>query len=128
LGSTHTRRITRSQSTRATKPLQPLSDRIMRSHSQRVNPKGSTAATPYPPLASFSTPKRGVRSPQVQPSPGSISTSPTYPLAESSASDAPSPTPRITRRECRRDSSVEREVGMVTGLQRMNIPPIGSDD
>jgi len=130
LGSTSTWGITRSQSTHTTRPLQPPSDRILRSHSQRVNHKLKSPATPtpHPSLASFYTPKRRVRSPQVQPSSDSISTSPSYPLVESSASNTPSPTPRTTCREFRRDSSLEREVGMVMGLQKMNIPPVGSDD
>jgi len=130
LGSTPTWRLTRSQSTHTTsttRSLQPPIDRILRSHSQRVNPKGSAVLTLHPSLASFYTPKR-VRSPQVQPSSDNISTSPSYPLVDSSASNTPSPTPRTTRRGCRRDSSIEREVGMVTGLQKMNIPPVGSDD
>jgi hypothetical protein len=125
LGSTPTRRIVRSQSTHTARPQQPLSDRILRSHSQRVNPKSSTIMAPLPHLASFLTPKRKVRSTQVQPS---RMASPSCPLAESSASDTPSPTRRVIRREYRRDSSVEREVGMVKGLQNVNIPPIDSDD
>lgn len=127
LSSTPTQRITRSQSTHNTRPLQPPYDRILRSHSQMLNPKSSTIQTPHTSLASFHTPKRRVRNPQVQPSSGSISASSSYPLAESSASDTPSPTPRTTRHGRRRDSSIEREVGMVMGLQKMNIPPVGSD-
>ena len=127
-GSTHTLRITRSQSTRATRPLQLPPDRVLRSHSKRVDPKSFTTVTPRPPLSSFYTPNRGVRDSQVQPSSGGVSTSPTDSLAESSASNTPSPAPRINCRGCRRDSSVEREVGMVKGLQRMNIPPVDSDD
>ena len=120
--------IVRSQSTHITKLLRPPSDRVMRSHSQRTNLKSSIAVTPYPSLASFCTPKK-IRSPQMHPSPGSISTSLCH-LAESesSASDTPSPTPRIARRKCPRDSSVEREVGIVTGLRDFNIPSVGSDD
>ncbi|KAF9653621.1 hypothetical protein BDM02DRAFT_3265342 [Thelephora ganbajun] len=127
-GSTPAQRITRSQSTRTTRPLQPPSDRILRSRSQRVNPKSSIIVTPHPSLAGFCTPKKRIRSFQVQPSSASTSTSPSCPLAESSASYTPSPTPRITRRECRRDSSVEREVEVVTGLQKMNVPLLDSDD
>jgi len=127
LGSTPTRRITRSHSTH-TRQQQPLSDRSMRSHSQRVNPKSSTLVAPHPSLASLHTPRRRVRSTQVQPSSDSITTSPSCPLVESSASDMPSPAHRIIRRECRRDSSVEREVGMATRLQNVNIPPVDSDD
>lgn len=129
LGSTSTlRRITRSQSARAARPLQLRSDRIPRSLSQRENPKGSTIVVPHPSLARFYTPERRAHGPQVEPSSDNISTSPAYSLAESSASDPPSPTPRITRRKCRRDSSVEREVGMMVGLQKMKIPPVGLDD
>ena len=127
LGSTPTQRITRSQSMH-TRPQQPLSDRILRSYSQRMNPKISTIVAPHPSLASIHTPKRKVRNTQVQPSSDSVSSSPSYPLAESSASDTPSPTFRVIRRECRRDSSVEREVGMVMGLQDVNISPVDSDD
>lgn len=127
-GSASIRRITRSQSTgHTTRPSQPLHDRILRSHSHRTNPKSFAAVTPYPSLASFYTPNRRVRSSQARPSSGDVSTSPTYPLAESPVSDT-SPTPRITRRKYRRDSSVEREVGMMTELQMMNLPPVGSDD
>ena len=128
LGSTPARRITRSQSIYTTGPLRPPSDRVSRSHSQSANPKNSTVMAPRPSLTGFSTPKRRHRAPQMQLLPSSISTSPAYPIAESSASDTPSPTPRITRRKYRRDSSVEREVGMVTGLQKMNIPAVGSDE
>ena len=120
--------IARSQSTHITRRLRAPSDRVIRSHSQRANLKGSGAATPYPSLASFSTPKKKIRSPRVQPSSVSISASSSGPLAESSASDTSSPTPRIARRRCPRASSVEREDGIVTGLQKMNIPPGGSDD
>ena len=128
LGSMDTRRITRSQSTRATRPLQPPVDRVLRSHSQRVDPKNFTIVTPHPSLHSFCTPNRRVRSSQAEPSSGGISTSPACALAESSVPDTPSPTPRVTRRKFRKDSSVEREAGMVKELQRMNIPPVGSDD
>ena len=128
LGSTPTQRITRSQSTHVARPLQALPDRVLRSHSQKMNPKGFTVVTPHPSLASFYTPNRRVRSSRVQQSSGGISTSPSYPLAEASASDTPSPTPRLTHRKYRRDSSVEREVGVVTGLEQMNLPPIDSDD
>jgi len=128
LGSIPTRRITRSQSTHIARPPQPPPNRVLRSHSQRVNPKSFTVVTPHPPLASFRTPDRRVRGSRVQLASSSISTSPSYPLAESSASDTPSPTPRITRRKCRRDSSVEREVGVVTGLEEMNLPQVGSDN
>ena len=126
LGSTHTRRVTRSQSTYAARSLQPPCGRILRSHSQRVNSKSPIVVTPHLPLASFNTPKGRVHTPRVQLS--SISTSPSCPLAESSASDTSSPARRTTRHEYRRESSVEREVGMVTGLQNMNIPSVRSDD
>ena len=128
LGSTPTQRITRSQSTNLPRPLQTLPDRVLRSHSQRVNPKSFTVVTPHPSSASFYTPNRRVRGSRVQQSSGGITTSPSYPLAESSASDTPSPTPRVTRRKCRRDSSIEREVGVVTGLEQMNLPSVDSDD
>jgi hypothetical protein len=127
LSSMHTRSITRSQSAHITRQIRPPSDRVIRSYSQRAKQKSSIAATPYPSLASFSTPKK-IRRPRVQPSSGSISTSSSGPLAGSSTSDTSSPTPRIARRRCPRDSSVEREGEMVTGLQKMNIPPVGSDD
>ena len=127
LGSTPTRRITRSQSTRPTRPLQQPPDRVLRSRSQRADSKSFTVVIPHPSLPSLYTPNRSVRSLQVQPSLGSTSTSPAYPLAEPSVSDTPSPTLRITPRERRRDSSLEREVGMVKELQKMNIPA-GSDD
>ena len=128
LGSTPTRRVTRSQSTHVARPFQPPPDRVLRSHSQSLGPRGFTVVIPHPSLVSFYTPNRRVRSSQAQPSSGGISTSPSYPLAESSTSDTPPPTPRITRRRCRRDSSVEREVGIVTGLENMNLPPVDSDD
>ena len=127
LGSTPTRRITRSQSTHTTRSQQPPSSWILRSHSQKVKHKSSAIVTQHPSLTSLHTPKRRVRSPQVQPSADSVSTSPLYSLAESSVSDTPSPTRHVIRRECRRDSSVEREIGMVAALQNMNIPPVGSD-
>jgi len=123
-GPTPTRRVTRSQSTRTTRVFQQPHGQIPRSHSQRMNTGSSTTVAPHLSSASFYTPGR-VRSPQVQPYSGNISSSPSHPPAESSASETPSPTPRTTRR---RDSSVEREVWMVTGLQKMNIPPVGSDD
>ena len=119
------RRIARSRSTHTTRPFRPTPARVSRSYSQKMNPQSPFTVTPHPPLASFCTPMR-VRSPQVQPSSGGISTP--SPLAGSSDSDMPSPSPRITRRKCPRGSSVEREAGMVTGLQKMNIPPVGSDD
>lgn len=127
LGSTPTPSIARSQSAHITKPLRPPSGRVTRSHSQRMDPKSSIAVTSRTSLARFCTPKKNVRSVRVQPSSRSISTSPSCPPAESSASDMPSPTPRIARRRCPRDSSVEREVGIVTALQKMNMPPVGSD-
>jgi len=128
LGSTPTRCITRSQSTHTTRPQQPLFDRILRSHSQRANPRSSAIVIPHPSLASLHTPKKRARSTQAQPSSDGISTSPSCPLMESPASDTPSPAHRAIRHECRRDSSVEREVWMVTGLQNVNIPPVDSDD
>jgi len=127
LGSTPTQCITRSQSTHTTRPRQTLPDRVLRSHSQKVNPKGFTVVS-HLSSASLYTPNSRVRSSREQQSSGGIPTSPSYPLTESSASDTPSPTPRIPRRKCRRDSSVEREVGVVMGLGRMNLPPVDSDD
>jgi len=124
LGSTPTGRITRSQSTQITRPQQPPPGRVPRSHSQKMNLRSPTAVTAYPSLV-FRTPKRTVRGPHVQPSSGSILTSPPCPLTESPASDTPS---SARRRECRRDSSVEREVEVVMGLQNMNIPSVGSED
>ena len=119
-----TRSITRSQSAHTTRSLQH-SNRAARSHSQRMNPKRSIAVTPHPSLISFCTPKN-IRNPQVQPSSGNTSTT-SYPLAESLASNTSSPTQRIARRQCPRDSSVEREAVMVKRLQKMNIPPVESD-
>lgn len=127
LGSKSIHSVTRSQSVHTTRPPRPPSGRVMRSHSQRTDPMNSIVVTPYPSLASFCTPKKNIRSPRVQPSSGSISTSP-YPLAESPASDTSLPTPRITRGQHPRESSVESEVGIVMTLQNVNIPPVGSDD
>ena len=127
LGPTPTRRIIRSQSTQITRSHQPPSNRVLRSHSQKADPRSPTAMTPHPSLV-FHTPKRRVRGIRTQPSSGRISTSPSCPLAKTSASDAPSPAGYIANRGCRRDSSVEREVEMVMGLQNMNIPPVGSDN
>ena len=128
MNSTPPRSIARSQSTHVTRILRPSSTRVMRSHSQRMNSKSSIATTPYSSLASFCSPKKKIRSPRVQSTPGSTSASSSRPLAESSASDTPSPTPRIAHRQCPSDSSVEREVGMVMGLHKMKIQPVGSDD
>lgn len=125
LGSPPTRLVTRSQSTRTTRPEQPPPDRILRSQSQRVNFKSSAIVTPSPSLASLHTPKRRVRSLQRQPSSDVGSTSPLHILAESPAPDSP-PSTRVTRHGRRRDSSIEREAGMVIGLQNMNIPTVGS--
>ena len=125
LGSAPTRPITRSQSTRTTRPKQPPTDRIPRSQSQRENAQSSAIVMPNSPLVSLHTPKRRVRSPQRQLSSDIGSTSPLRVLAESPTPESPSST-RVTHQGRRRDSSIEREVGMVMGLQNMNIPTVGS--
>lgn len=125
LGSAPTRLITRSQSTRTTTPEQPPTDRILRSQSQRANARSSAIVTPCPSLGSLHTPKRRARSPQRQLSSDIGSTSPSRVLVESPALDSPSST-RVIRCGRRRDSSVEREVGMVMKLQNMNIPTVCS--
>lgn len=123
LGSTLTaRRIARSRSTHVPGPLRPPSDRVFRSRSQTMDPQHLPTVTPHPSLASFHTPKR-IRTPRVQLSSGTISTSPC--LSEESPS---SPTPRIARRKCPRGSSVERETDMITGLQKMSVLFVGSDN
>ena len=77
--STSTHSIARSQSARITRRHRPPS-RVIRSYSQRMNPKTPVAATSYTSLTSFCTPKK-IRSSQIQSPSGRTSTSSPDPFA-----------------------------------------------